>query len=184
MADTDKPKMGRPLKFSSPKDLQTKVDKYFKNCDPHMATITEWVQARDSSGALKKDENGLNYIKKVTHKVITEPIPYTITGLALALDTTRDVLLDYESGKYDNEDLTDTENADFSNTIKRAKHRIAEYVERQLHTTTPTGAIFNLKANYKWRDNADEDTAPPLNPLHFFSPVPTSTPPAAEPPKE
>lgn len=174
MAEEPKNKGGRPLKFQSVEELKKKVDRYFKDCDPHIIQAkTEWVQARDSSGSLKKDENGLNYYVKVTHDVMTEQEPYTITGLALALDTTRDTLIDYERGTYFPDDMAEETREGLSDTIKRAKTRIAAYVERQLHGTTPTGAIFNLKANYAWRDNTDEDTLPPPNPIIFMNQVPT-----------
>jgi hypothetical protein len=136
---------GRPLKFKSVKELQEKIDAYFADCDPHMEEVTEWVQARDSKGQLKKDENGLNYLVEVTHKVMTEQKPYTITGLALALDTSRETLLDYE------------EKQEFSDTIKKAKDRCHNYVENSLLTSNPTGAIFNLKNNYGWKDKTEQD---------------------------
>ncbi|MGH7240037.1 MAG: terminase small subunit [Candidatus Saccharimonadales bacterium] len=174
MADTKKHAGGRPLKFQSVDDLQKKIDQYFRSCDPHVKTITEWVQARDTSGSLKKDQNGLNYLIKVTHRVQTEQIPYAISALALALDTTRQTLLEYQ-GEVEGRGENSTE---FAYTIKRAKERIAAFVEAQLHSTTPTGAIFNLKANYGWKDN-DDAPPPPLNPLQFLSDVPTAPP--AEP---
>lgn len=69
--------------------------------------------------------------------------PYTITGLALALDTTRDVLIDYEKN-YEPE---------FSYVIKKAKQRVQNYAERWLYSgKNPAGAIFWLKANAAWVD--------------------------------
>lgn len=138
-------KVGRPLKFESVQELQQKIDAYFAECDPHIIDITEWVEARDNSGKLLKDENGLNYLVEISHKKKTEQIPYTITGLALALDTSRETLLDYEDKPI------------FSDTIKRAKVKIENFAERQLFTTTPTGSIFNLKNNYGWRDKTEQD---------------------------
>lgn len=180
MAEVNK-NLGRPLKFQSVKDLQKKIDNYFKECDPHFKVVTEWVEARDSSGSLKKDKNGLNYYVKVTHRIKTEQVHYTISGLALALDSDRHTLLDYEMGKHYGEQMTEEQQADFSTTIKRAKEKIAAYVEQQLHTTTPTGAIFNLKANYGWRDNNDIIPVPTGQPMQWFSAVPLGPP---EPEKE
>lgn len=68
--------------------------------------------------------------------------PYTVTGLALALDTTRKSLCEYE-------DLPE-----FSNTIKKAKARVENYAEKRLFTGQPTGPIFALK-NFGWRDAQD-----------------------------
>jgi hypothetical protein len=77
-----------------------------------------------------------------------EKKPYTITGLANALDTTRETLLDYEN-----------RDGEFSYTIKKAKSKVEEYVEDYLFTgKNQTGAIFNLKNNYKgWKDKNETD---------------------------
>jgi hypothetical protein len=72
--------------------------------------------------------------------------PYTITGLALALDTTRDLLLDYQDKE------------DYSYTIKRAKLKCENYAEKHLFKgkNGVVGAIFNLKNNYKrWVDKQE-----------------------------
>jgi len=136
---------GRPLKFKSVKELQEKIVAYFAECDPHVEDVTEWVEARDKEGKLLKDDNGMNYLVEVHHKVMTKQIPYTITGLALALDTSRETLLEYE------------EREEFVDTIKKAKDRCHNYVENSLLTSNPTGAIFNLKNNYGWRDKTEQD---------------------------
>jgi hypothetical protein len=138
---------GRPLKFKSVEELQEKVDAYFAECDPHVIDTTEWVEARNEEGQLKKDEHGLNYLVEITHMVKTKQIPYTITGLALALDTSRETLLDYEERK------------EFSDTIKWAKVKIENYVESKLFENNVAGAIFNLKNNYGWKDKTEQDIA-------------------------
>ena len=66
--------------------------------------------------------------------------PYTITGLALYLDTCRQTLLNYQ------------EKDGYMDTVKRAKLRVENYNEEALHTrTSPTGPIFALK-NFGWSD--------------------------------
>ena len=61
-------------------------------------------------------------------------IPYTFTGLALALDSTRETLGDYEL------------KAGYSYPIKQAKERVANYAERSCFTArNPAGAIFLAK---------------------------------------
>ena len=148
---------GRPLKFQSAGELQKKIDAYFAECDPHVIDITEYVEARHNDGTLKKDKNGLNYLVEVTHKVKTVQQPYTITGLALALGTTRRTLLDYEeSGE------------EFSHTIKEAKTKIEHFTEQFLFGPSPTGTIFNLKNNYGWKDKTETDittNGDSLNPI-------------------
>lgn len=145
---------GRPLKFKTVEELQEKIDAYFAECDPHVVEITEHVQARDKSGNLLKDKNGLNYLVEVTHKVETKQVPYTITGLAYYLDTSRETLLDYQ------------ERPEFSDTIKKAKLKCENYAESMLFSTTPTGSIFNLKNNYGWKDKTEvENINDPINAL-------------------
>lgn len=150
---------GRPLKFKSVEDLQKRIDHYFAMCDPHMEEVTEWVEARNKDGTLLKDEHGLNYLVEVTHKIMTPEEKYSITGLALALDTTRRTLLDYEAGNYDSDDLKEDDlELQFSHTIKRAKARIEHEVQKGLNTNAPTGTIFNLKNNFdSWKDKTEQD---------------------------
>ncbi len=148
----DKNKGGRPLKFKNVKDLQSKIDAYFAECDPHIISvdfleypeieIEEDLEAQPHGGALKRrkkiDYEGEPTVK--TKKILSSQTPYTITGLALALDTTRETLLDYEARDR------------FSDTIKRAKLKIQNYNEIQLYGNNVAGVIFNLKNNYDWKD--------------------------------
>lgn len=123
---------GRPLKFKTVDELVVKIEEYFNSCDSRM------MKAVDKLGRPIE---------------IPDPRPYTITGLAMALDTTRDVILDYESGKYDDSDKTIEENKKFSYTINKAKLKIHNYVEESLWTPKiATGIIFNLKNNWNWED--------------------------------
>lgn len=64
---------------------------------------------------------------------------WTITGLALALDTSRKTLVDYEGRD------------EFCNTIKRAKDIIENGYEIDLKKSGRTGTIFALK-NFDWKD--------------------------------
>jgi hypothetical protein len=137
--------VGRPLKFETVEELQKRIDEYFAECDPHVIETTEWVEARAKDGKLLKDEHGLNYLVEVTHKKKTDQIPYMITGLALALDTTRETLLDYE------------DKDEYSDTIKKAKLKCESFNEKKLYDPNPTGTIFNLKNNYGWKDKTEVD---------------------------
>lgn len=96
---------GRPLKFKTVKDLQTKIDKYFKDTPED-----EW----------------------------------TITGLALALDTSRKVLCEYD------------EKEEYSNTIKKAKLKVENGYEVDLKKHGRSGTIFALK-NFDWKDKTESD---------------------------
>ena len=106
---------GRPLKFQSVEELQQAIDAYFAEMKESVYINADGIPVYE---------------------------PLTITGLALALDTTRKTLMEYE------------EKDEFSNTIKKAKTRIENYAEKRIFGTSPTGAIFALK-NYGWKDTQD-----------------------------
>ncbi len=73
-------------------------------------------------------------------------IPYTVTGLALACDLTRQGMLEY-CAKSDA----------FSDTIKKAKSKVEHYIEVQLYKNNATGCIFNLKNNFGWKDKTEQE---------------------------
>lgn len=81
--------------------------------------------------------------------------PYTICGLALALGTTRETLLEYEKS-------VSGRRVVYADIVKKAKLRCQHYAELQLFKAkNPAGVIFNLKNNYGWRDTqAFEHTGP------------------------
>ncbi len=148
MTTNRKNKGGRPLKFKTVKDLEEKINAYFKSC---------WSQKIDMFGnpVFMKDKSG----KKTTEPVMVQTKPYTVTGLAVFLDTSRETLMDYEGKK------------GFSDTIKKAKDIIYSYVEEYLFSgRNPTGAIFNLKNNWGWKDRKDitsgDKPIPILNAVH------------------
>lgn len=141
-------KLGRPLKFQSVEELQGKIDEYFKSC---------WTYARDMFGNRLKDKEEKNEDGTPVF-VMKHTKPYTITGLAVYLDTTRETLLDYESGKYDDPEKSPEINSSFSDTIKKAKQLIYSYAEESLFVgRNPAGAIFNLKNNWNWKDKYEHD---------------------------
>lgn len=144
-SDNEKNPGGRPLKFQTVKELKQKIEAYFGACDPHEATRSVVVRKSD----------GTTYVAE--EQYITEQKPYTITGLALALKTTRDVLLDYESGKYDDRDDTDEDGERFSNAVKEAKIRVQARVEEMSLNGAGAGTIFWLKNNAGWKDKTEVD---------------------------
>lgn len=73
-----------------------------------------------------------------------ESEPITITGLALALDTSRETLCNYE------------EKAEYFDTIKRAKLRVQHAYEKRLVRRGNGGDIFALK-NFGWVDKQEVD---------------------------
>lgn len=69
---------------------------------------------------------------------------WTITGLALALDTSRETLMEYE------------EKDDFVDTVKKAKLKVHHAYEKSLRKTGRSGDIFALK-NFGWHDKQELD---------------------------
>jgi hypothetical protein len=115
--------VGRPPKYSTPQEMQEAIDAYFAEIDAHN---------RDVIG---KD-------------MITLMRPYTVTGLAIALDLTRQGLIEYSQKK----------NGEFSDTLRRAKAKVERFSEEQLYRTGQvTGVIFNLKNNFDWKDKSEVD---------------------------
>lgn len=84
-------------------------------------------------------------IERYFAKCDEEKRPYTVSGLAYALNTTRRTLLDYE------------EKDEYSHTIKSAKAKIEMFNEEMLYNkdVSTTGVIFNLKNNYNWKDKQE-----------------------------
>lgn len=74
--------------------------------------------------------------------------PYTVSGLAYALNISRQTLLNYE------------EKDEFFDTIKKAKDKIETQLEENalLGKYNSTFAIFNLKNNYGWQDRQEIGT--------------------------
>lgn len=77
--------------------------------------------------------------------------PPTVTGLAVALDTNRETLCNYE------------EKEDYFDTIKEAKSRCEAWVEENalLGKANATFSIFNLKNNYGWKDKMEQELSNP-----------------------
>lgn len=97
--------------------------------------------------------NDINEIISLIEKYFKETPKdeWTITGLALALDTSRTTLIDYV--KYWEEWKVDEE---FTNTIKKAKDMIENSYEIDLKKKWNTWTIFALK-NFWWSDKSEID---------------------------
>ena len=119
---------GRPPAYKSKKELEEKIEAYFREC--------EGVPFFDENGYPMRTNKGCILYEKA-------PKPPTITGLALALGfTSRQALLNYQAKK------------EFFDTITRAKSRVEEYAETRLYDRDGVnGAKFNLANNFRgWRD--------------------------------
>ena len=91
---------------------------------------------------------------------IINPEPYTIAGLAYAVGIDRKTLWNY------------SKKDEFFHTIKRARDKVQTDVERRLMESNPTGAIFNLKNNFDYKDKIETEVSNPdgtLNPYNALT---------------
>lgn len=158
----------KPLKFKTVEELEKAIDLYF-------ASLYDYARDMWGNRLKDKDYKPQEGDEDNPHAgfVMKKVKVATVTGLAVALDTTRETLLNYESGMYDGRvdgepvDVAETSDtieskeqqeyddqvAKYSDTIKRAKQMILEDTEQQLFKPgRATGAIFSLKVNYEWQD--------------------------------
>lgn len=141
---------GRPPKFNSVEELQKLIDEYFAWCEPHPEIYTSWYyQKKTIKNKLDEEVQVDDYDQPMQCKDIerlSDRVFYTINGLAIFLDTTRETLSEYES------------KPEFTDTIKAAKTKIQNQLELSLYGNNVTGVIFNLKNNYGWKDKTEVDT--------------------------
>lgn len=117
---------GRPPKYKTVEELQEKIEEYFDFCDNKTKKI---------------------YSEKLGEMMVADPEPYTMSGLAYALNLSRQALVEYK-----NKD-------EFGDTIKRARDRVEKDIDRRLNDKslfTP-GLIFNLKNNFNWKEKTETD---------------------------
>jgi hypothetical protein len=122
---------GRPLKYKNVEEMQKLIDAYFDSCYEEIWVndkVKGWIPVLDRFGNVRKEQ-----VK-----------PFSVTGLALAIGTSRETLLEYQNRE------------EFIDAIKAAKLRIESYAEESLYTLkNPAGVIFSLKNNYGWKDKQD-----------------------------
>lgn len=144
-------KVGRPRKYQTVAELEKIVKAYFRECNPHIIT-EKYIHTERI--------NNENVQEIRTRKRITEQQPYTMAGLALRLGLSRQALMEYKN------------NDEFGDTIKEARAVVEEFNERLLLSGKyATGAIFNLKVNFGYRETPEENP-PPENPIVFMNMVP------------
>jgi hypothetical protein len=145
---------GRPLKFESVEVLEQRIEAYFDDCDKSEDT-RKWSHDEivlDEETKKKLCTNCWGPAKSRGCMLVSGhlklPRPYTVTGLAVWLDTSRQTLLNYEE-----KDL-------FFDTIVKAKQRIENYAEEKLYSSEyPTrGVIFSLSNNAaNWSERKTTD---------------------------
>lgn len=78
--------------------------------------------------------------------------PYTMSGLAYALNMSRQSLINYSKDE------------EFFDTIKKAREKVEVMLEENLYRLgNNSGIIFNLKNNYGWKDNVEVTNKHELN---------------------
>ena len=130
-------KRGAPKKYTKKEEMEKKIKDYFESC------FKEDLKYNSDKGYYEPKKDYKGNIIKIQRK------PFTITGLANALGMTRETLLRYE------------ENEEFSDTIKKAKQKVEEYVEERLFDRDGVnGAKFNLVNNFSnWSDKQELNTS-------------------------
>lgn len=132
---------GRKPKFTSPEQMQEKIDAYFEDC----------------KGTPLTGDDGQLIFDKYGNPVIVDVKPLTVTGLALALGfTSRQALLDYQAKPA------------YREIVETAKLRIENYAEMRLFDKDGmNGAKFTLQNNFKHWDadkaGQDDKKAPAIN---------------------
>lgn len=129
-------KGGRPPKYTSKEELQKKIDEYFESC---YRPVTKY---NNNKGVFETIMNEDGEVVKEQYR------PFTMSGLAYALDIDRTTLINYSKQE------------EFFDTIMRAKRRCEVYTEERLFDREGNrGAIFSLSNNFKnWADKQTIET--------------------------
>lgn len=143
------PKVGRPLLFQSVEELEKKIQAYFDSCFEE-----KWFDEdeRDEKGnpVYNPDTKTINKIHK---KKIIQIEPITITGLAWALDCSRETLVNY------------AEKEEFFRPIKRARDFVEKCIEMQMLNgkANTVASIFTLKNNWNWIEKQEVEHSGEIN---------------------
>lgn len=152
----------RPMKFTTVEELETAIQGYFDSC---FAPVMETIDNPEYDAEKAKEyEEDYDIPKKIRVQKLNnkgEPIfenirPLTITGLALALNSSRDSLLDYQNEVQ--QSIPEEDRGRYSDAIKRAKSFIENYLEEYMYNgKNQTSAIFVAKNNFGWVDRRETD---------------------------
>ena len=153
---------GRPPTWDTPEQLQKLIDEYFLSC---LSPIMENIENPEYD-AEKAKEYGEDYdiSKKIRvqktdgagNPIYEQIEPFTITGLARSIGTSRNTLLEYEKELLTSMD--ENLRKQFAHTIKEAKRVVEEYLEKYMYTgKNQTSAIFVAKNNFGWIDRRETD---------------------------
>ncbi len=124
--------IGRPLKYSTPEEMQRMINLYFLACKANRSEEPELV-------LMNLDDDERKAIEDI------EDVVPSVSGLAYTLNLSTEALRNYQ------------EKDEFLATVKRAKQRIEMSLEQRLAGNAVTGSIFNLKNNFGWKDKVETD---------------------------
>ncbi len=124
----EKALVGRPKKFKSAEEMQKKIDEYFQSCM-----------------TIKTDKYGNFMVDAMGNFILEQIKPFTMSGLANALDLSRRGLLNYNRDD------------EYYDIIEKAKRKCEMYAEERLFDKDGVrGAMFSLSNNYEqWANKAE-----------------------------
>ena len=133
----DVTKYGNAPKYTDPKEMQAKIDRYFEECEGHPL----------------EDEEGKPVFDRFGHPIIVGKHPPTFSGLAIALGFCgRQALQNYKP------------KAGFRDVLLRALGRVEAYTEGRLFDRDGSrGAQFSLAMNFGWEDEDKDQGGPVVN---------------------
>jgi hypothetical protein len=140
--------VGRPRKFETVEDMAYLIDRYFNSITKTELMFDNIVVGYEDEAKEKPIYKKIPVLDNNGEQVSTtfyyeQP---TIIALCRYLNISRETLLEYSKVE------------EFSDTIKKAKEKIEDYLERQLYRKDQvTGIIFNLKNNFNWRDKTETE---------------------------
>lgn len=117
--------VGRPKKYNTAEEMEEKINEYFLSCFKPII-----------------DKNGNVVRNPLTGQAYLEQYrPFTMSGLANALDMSRQSLLNYSNEE------------EFFDTIERARRKVEVYTEEKLfEKETCNGSKFSLSNNFGWTE--------------------------------
>ena len=124
-------KVGRPLDYETPQELEEWIDMYFDECKAN--------RGRAQRISVCDDPDKLKAILAEEEGQFTEDIHPTTTGLALYLGMSRTALINYEGRE------------EFVGSMKMGKARVETYSEQKLFGNNTNGVKFSLENNFNWK---------------------------------
>lgn len=100
----------------------------------------KYKTAKEMQKVIDEYFESVTYCNPDTGREYCQP---TMSGLADALDMCRKTLCNY------------SHKDEFLHTIKKARRKVEIALERHLYGNSVTGAIFNLKNNFGWKDKQE-----------------------------